>query len=54
MLPHLEEADRKKMPTVDQVRAEFDEWLNEEPAEITMTAEDREQHLMFQFLGVAK
>lgn len=54
LLPHLEEEARKKMPTVDQVRAEFDEWLNEEPAEMSMTPPDRERLLMLQLLGVAK
>lgn len=54
LLPHMEEADRKKVGTFEQVRAEFDEWLMAEPEEMTMTAEDLEQAALYRLLGVGK
>ena len=54
LLPHLDEKDRKSMPSVDQVRAEFDAWLAEEPAYMAMTSEDREQQELYRLLGVGK
>lgn len=54
LLPHLEEQARKSAPTVEQVRAEFDGWLNEVPAYVSMTAEDLEKRQLFELLGVAK
>ena len=54
LLPHLEEKDRKSMPTVEQVRAEFDAWLNEKPAEMSMTPADLEAQELYRLLGVAK
>ncbi len=52
LLPHMEEADRKKVGTFDQGRAEFDQWLMAEPAEMTMTTEDLEQAALDRLLGV--
>lgn len=52
LIPHLDEASRKQMPTVDQVRSEFDEWLMSEPDHVAMTAEDSETELLYRFLGV--
>jgi hypothetical protein len=54
LLPHLEEKDRKSMPTVAQVRAEFDAWLNEEPAHLSMSPADLEAQELYRLLGVAK
>jgi hypothetical protein len=54
LLPHMEEADRKKVGTFEQVRAEFDEWLMAEPAEMNMTAEDLETATLYRLLGVGQ
>lgn len=54
LIPHLEEQARKDVPTIEQVRDEFDQWLISEPEEMAMTAEDHEALLMYRFLGVAK
>ena len=54
LLPHLEEEARKSMPSPGEVRDEFDRWLNEAPAEQTMTAADVEQLELFRLMGVAK
>jgi hypothetical protein len=50
----MEEADRKKVGTFDQVRAEFDEWLMAEPEQMTMTAEDLETAALYRLLGVGQ
>lgn len=54
LLPHLDEKDRKSMPTVEQVRAEFDAWLHEEPAHLNMSPADLEAQELYRLLGVAK
>lgn len=54
LLPHMEEKDRKQWRSVDQVIADFDEWLVSEIVEQVMTPEDQEQLLMYRFLGVGK
>ncbi len=55
LLPHLEEDVRKEMPTVDQVLAEFDVWLYEEPdGDRALTPEERRQLDLHRLLGVAK
>lgn len=55
LLPHLDEAARRDMPTVDQVLAEFDGWLYDEPEdERALTPEERRQLDLHRLLGVAK
>jgi hypothetical protein len=54
LLPHLDEDARKQVPSVDEVRAEFDGWLIEQPDGEPVTAQDAEQLMLFRLLGVAK
>lgn len=53
LLPHLEEDARKQVPSADEVRAEFDGWLIEEP-EAPVSEQDAEQLMLYRLLGVAK
>lgn len=43
LIPHLDEQARKQVPSVADVRAEFDGWLLSEPVEQRMTPADVEQ-----------
>lgn len=52
LLPHLEENDRKQVPSPDEVRREFDEWLRTEPVETVMTPADAEAAALYRLLGV--
>lgn len=54
LLPHLEEKDRKQVPSPDDARREFDEWLNAEPDEVSMTPADQEMAALYRLLGVGK
>lgn len=52
LLPHLEDAARKDIKTVEQARDEFDEWLASEPEQWLMTPEDAETAALYRLLGV--
>lgn len=54
LLPHLDEKDRKRVATVDEVREEFDQWLLSEPEQRVMTAADTETAMLYSLLGVGK
>lgn len=54
LIPHMDEAHRKDVPTVEKVRAEFDEWLDSEPERVVMTAEDMERVTLNKLLGVGQ
>jgi hypothetical protein len=52
LLPHVDEETRKQIPTVDEVRAEFDTWLLSDPEPVEVV--DSDTRTLRRLLGVGK